>query len=311
MIDAVAGFLGVDREVVEVGDIQQPAVVVDVPLESTPPAESGAPAHQRGDAYKDQRDNKSAHVEGDYSCSPTSFTMALIDLHGGDEAVRGHTIELLKERGGKTDLSQTEELIIELLQVVDWAKATADKPAYFWEPKKWAEWAKNKYDGRYYKDPNAQQYVASLYSATSGEAAETYANAYTRDAWAPVISALAGNAVATAEGAFTSSGHVVNIVNADDSGVTINDPYGLWLKGSGYQITNGAKTVPKLGEADRVTLERRATTNPELIQVYDRFHSTSPPADAGFAAWGQRNFYSWDDVAKVKLGKWISVLRGR
>ncbi len=139
MIDAVAGFLGVDREVVEVGDIQQPAVVVDVPLESTPPAESGAPAHQRGDAYKDQRDNKSAHVEGDYSCSPTSFTMALIDLHGGDEAVRGHTIELLKERGGKTDLSQTEELIIELLQVVDWAKATADKPAYFWEPKKWAE----------------------------------------------------------------------------------------------------------------------------------------------------------------------------
>ena len=125
-----------------------------------------------------------------------------------------------------------------------------------------------------------------------------------------MISALAGNAVATAEGAFTSSGHVVNIVNADDTGVTINDPYGLWLKGQSYQITNGAKTVPKLGATDRATLERRATTNPELTQVYDRFHSTSPPADAGFAAWGQRNFYSWDDVAKVKLGKWISVLRG-
>ena len=89
MIDAVAGFLGVDREVVDAGDVQQPAVVVDVPKETTPPAESAAPAHQRGDAYKNQRDNKSAHVAGDVSCSPTSFTMALIDLHGGDEeAVR-------------------------------------------------------------------------------------------------------------------------------------------------------------------------------------------------------------------------------
>ena len=83
----------------------------------------------------------------------------------------------------------------------------------------------------------------------------------------------------------------------------------MWLKGYGYQIMNGEPTVPKLGATDRQTLERRATTNPELIQVYERFHSTSPPQDAGFAAWGQRNFYSWDDVAKVKLGTWVSVLR--
>jgi len=310
MVDAVAGFLGVDREVIDAGEVQQPAVVVDVPLESAaPPEEPAAPAHQRGDAFKNQRDNKSAHVAGGASCSPTSFTMALVDLHGGDEeAVRGRTIELLKERGGNTDYTQTEELIIELLQVVDWPKATAEKPAYFWNPKTWAEWAKNHYDGRYYKDPNAQQYVASLYSATSGKAAETY-NALTREQWAPVIKALADGAVATAEGAFTEDGHVVNIVDADDSGVTINDPYGVWLKGYGYQIMNGEPTVPKLGATDRQTLERRATTNPELIQVYERFHSTSPPQDAGFAAWGQRNFYSWDDVAKVKLGTWVSVLR--
>lgn len=301
MIDAVAGFLGVGPETVQSADRQQPEVVVDVPPEAP------ATTHQRGDAFKNQRDNESAHVEAGVSCSPTSFTMALIDLHGGDEeTVRLRATELIKERGGNTKYTQTEELIIELLQVVDWTKATAEKPAYFWEPQGWAAWAAKTYGGRYYKDPNAQQYVASLFPKTGGSSAETYAGAYTHEQWAPVIKALAGGAVATAQGGFTSSGHVVDIVDATDAGVTINDPYGLWLKGTSYQIKNGEK-APVLGASDRTTLERRATTNPELLAMYER--STGGQAADGIDAWGRRNFYSWDDVQAVKLGKWISVLR--
>lgn len=301
MIDAVAGFLGVGPEAVQNADRQQPEVVVDVP------AEAPAPAHERGDAFKNQRDNKSAHVEAGVSCSPTSFTMALIDLHGGDEeTVRARALELIKERGGNTKYTQTEELVIELLQIVDWKKATAEKPAYFWEPEGWSAWAEKAYGGRYYKDPNAQQYVASLFPKTGGSAAETYAGFYTRAQWEPVIKALAAGAVATAQGGFTSSGHVVDIVDAGDAGVTINDPYGLWLKGTSYQIKNGEK-APVLGATDRTTLERRATTNPELVSMYER-SSSGRPTD-GIDAWGRRNFYSWDDVQTVKLGKWISVLR--
>lgn len=301
MIDAVAGFLGVGPEAVQNADRQQPEVVVDVP------ADAPAPAHERGDAFKNQRDNKSARVEAGVSCSPTSFTMALIDLHSGDEeTVRARATELIKERGGNTKYGQTEELIIELLQVVDWKKATAEKPAYFWEPAGWAAWAEKTYGGRYYKDPNAQQYVASLFPMTGGSAAETYAGAFTREQWEPVIRALASGAVATAQGGFTSSGHVVDIVDAGDAGVTINDPYGLWLKGTSYQIKNGDK-APTLGASDRVTLERRATTNPDLLAMYER--SSSGQATEGIDAWGRRNFYSWDDVQAVKLGKWISVLR--
>jgi len=301
MIDAVADFLGVGPETVQNADRQQPEVIVDVPPEAP------APAHERGDAFKNQRDNESAHVEAGVSCSPTSFTMALIDLHGGDEeTVRARAIELIKERGGNTKYTQTEELIIELLQVVDWKKATTEKPAYFWEPAGWAAWAEKTYGGRYYKDPNAQQYVASLFPKTGGAAAETYAGAYTHEQWAPVIKALADGAVATAQGGFTSSGHVVDVVDATDAGVTINDPYGLWLKGTSYQIKNGEK-APTLGATDRATLERRATTNPELLAMYER--SSSGQATDGIDSWGRRNFYSWDDVQTVKLGKWISVLR--
>lgn len=306
VIDAVADFFGVGREVVEAGDLQTPATVVDVPTEPD------AAAHQRGDTFKDQRDNKSAHVEGSASCSPTSFTMALIDLHGGDEAaVRSRTIELLKERKGNTEYGQTEELVIELLQVVDWPTATAEKPAYFWSPKEWAAWAKKKYGGNYYKDPNAQQYVASLYSATGGGAAEVYSNLYNKEQWAPVITALDAGAVAAAQGGFTGSGHVVDIVSADDTGVTINDPYGLWIKGKSYQITNGGAKVPALSSADREILVRRATKNPELSELYDRSQTESPAPGEGFGAWGKHNFYSWSDVDTVKLGLWISVLRGK
>lgn len=301
MIDAVADFLGVGPEAVQNADRQQPEVVVDVPTEAP------APAHERGDAFKNQRDNKSAHVEAGVSCSPTSFTMALIDLHGGDEeTVRARALELIKERGGNTKYTQTEELIIELLQIVDWKKATAERPAYFWEPEGWPAWAEKTYGGRYYKDPNAQQYVASLFPKTGGSAAETYAGFYTHAQWEPVIKALAAGAVATAQGGFTSSGHVVDIVDAGDAGVTINDPYGLWLKGTSYQIKNGEK-APVLGAPDRATLERRATTNPELVSLYER--SSSGRTADGIDAWGRRNFYSWDDVQAVKLGKWISVLR--
>lgn len=301
MIDAVADFLGVGPETVQNADRQQPEVVVDVPTDAP------APTHERGDAFKNQRDNKSAHVEAGVSCSPTSFTMALIDLHGGnEESVRARATELIKERGGNTKYTQTEELIIELLQIVDWKKATAEKPAYFWEPAGWAAWAQKTYGGRYYKDPNAQQYVASLFPMTGGSAAETYAGLHTREQWEPVIKALATGAVATAQGGFTSSGHVVDIVDADDSGVTINDPYGLWLKGTSYQIMNGVK-APVLGAGDRATLERRATTNPELLPMYEQ--SSAGKVTEGIDAWGRRNFYSWDDVQTVKLGKWISVLR--
>ncbi len=280
----------------------QPEVVVPVPVEPVP-------EHERGDAYKNQRDNESGHVGADVSCSPTSFTMALIDLHGGDEEiVRSQTIALIAERGGSLATGQTEDLVIDLIQRVDWDTATAEKPAYFWSPTTWADWAEQKYDGNYYKDPNAQQYVASLYSGVGGSAAETYANLYTQDAWEPVITALAEGGVATAQGAFTSSGHVVDIIQADDAGVVINDPFGLWMRaGSGYGIPNRTRATTLTG-ARKTEFDRRAQVNGVLTATYEA-HIADTASTETYAAWGERNFYSWADVEDVQLGKWVSIMR--
>jgi hypothetical protein len=296
MGEAVLDFFGVGGEPEEV---QEPEAIVEVPLE---------PEHERGDTFLSQRDNRSKHVKPGVSCSPTSFTMALIELHGGDEArVKARTIELINGRGGNTDYSQTEDLVIELLQITDWKAATAEKPAFFPNPKGWAEWAKSAYKGRYYKDPNAQQYVASLYPGMASDAAETY-NVHQREDWEPVVAALDEGAVVTAQGSFTSSGHVVSIVDSNGDGLVINDPYGLWLRGYGYQVKNGS-APPALKASDMETFRRRAKTNPALLEIYESYHSDSPP-DAGYDAWGQRNFYSWEDAEKLDLGVWVSVMRG-
>lgn len=314
--DGAQGFL--DEGATLLGELagQSPGVAAHVPppppggdaLGEEAPQQEEAPAYERGDTYLNQRDNQSAHVEADVSCSPTSFTMALIDRHGGDEAsVRSQAIELIEARGGDTSYQQTEELIIELLQKIDWATACAEKPQFFWNPSGWAAWARSTYGGRYYKDPNAQQYVASLFTGSSSSEAQLHSGIYTFDAWAPVISALDAGATASAEGGFTSSGHVVNIVNADASGVTINDPYGLWLRSGQSYLRNGAEQVPALGADDLTILDRRASTNSAIRAAYDSFDDAAT-AQVGFARWGERNFYSWADVDRVKLGKWVSVL---
>lgn len=306
MIDAVSAWLGIGRAEVEAPPAHPQEQVVDVPIEPDIPAVDPAPAHQRGDAYKNQLANNRAGVKGSGSCSPTSFTMALIDLYGGDEEkVRSRTVELIKERGGNSAYEQTAELVIELLQIVDWDAAYAAKPEYFFatgtgDP--WPVWTRKQREGKFYKDPYAQQYVAAqLYGAISGDKTEAYAGLFTREAWDPVIRALADGAVATAEGKFTS-GHVVNVVDADDSGVTINDPYGLWLKGSGYQILNGSR-APTLSAEDRAIFDRRASQNERLAEALS--------SGAAYSAWGERNFLSWAEVAAVQLGTWVSVLRPR
>lgn len=255
--------------------------------------------------YKSQRDNKSAHVAADASCSPTSFTMALIDLHGGDEAsVRSQTIQFLEDVGGQTNYEQLEDLIIELLQKTDWPAAVKAKPSFFWGDD-WATWADNRYGGRFYKDPNAQQYVASFYSGTSADGANTV-NVEKQSDWKAVEAALDEGATATAQGEFTGSGHVVYVTDVSAEGITINDPYGLWVN-PGIYVKNGATQVPGFGGEDLEALKRRAKKNSELLDVYESFESPET-ARAGFAKWGEQNFFSYTDASEINLGSWVSIL---
>ena len=250
------------------------------------------------DTYKSQRDNESSHGSADVLCSPTSFTMALIDIHGGDEAsVQAQAKDLLHAVKGKTDYTQTEDLLIELLQKTNWEAAEKAKPSFFWRPpnKTWAQWAKSTYGGRYYKDPNAQQYIASLFSCVANSKAVTH-NCERRADWAPVIEALSKGAKVYGEGAFTSSGHVVYVTAADDTGIHINDPYGCWI---GSYIKNG-NPAPKLNNSALRKFETRSKDNPLLNTMME---SRQP-----YARWGENNYYTWSEVEALQIGKWLSVL---
>ncbi len=114
-----------------------------------------------------------------------------------------------------------------------------------------------------------------------------------------MIKALAGGAVATAQGGFTSSGHVVDIVDATDAGR--DDQRSVRPLAQGHVVSDQEREkAPVLGASDRTTLERRATTNPELLAMYER--STGGQAADGIDAWGQTRNYSRDDVQAVKQG---------
>ncbi|MBX2796352.1 MAG: LysM peptidoglycan-binding domain-containing protein [Myxococcales bacterium] len=276
--------------------------------------EAEATSTEPNPRYFDQLDNDSPLADPPGACSPTSFAMALVDLHDGDEAtVRQRTIELLEEHGGSTAHEQTEDLIVELLVNLDWDAAVKDEPGFFWgRAKDWPAWARQAYDGgaKIYKDPNAQQYVASLYPAFEGSKEEIYAERYSQEEWAPVIEALENGAVVTAQGGFTSSGHVVHVLAADGAGVVVNDPYGLWVDHDNY-FKNGERIKPTRFR-DPALLEvalRRTALNPLLTQRI-RMLVSGEPAE-GNVEWGKNNVYTWDEVESIRLGRWISVLRRR
>ena len=269
---------------------------------STPPVATTDGQAGGKPAYLSQRDNDSDYGSGDVQCSPTSFTMQLINVYKGDaEAVKTRARAILTERGAKSDYDQAEDLIIEILQTTDWKAATAQKPSFFWDPKNWAAWAAKTYGGIYYKDPNAQQYVASLFDGVTNTKSETHSQLYTYKDWAPIIDALNKGAAVTAQGAFTSAGHVVSIISADASGIVINDPYGLYVE-AGYYLRNGEAARVSLGASGMSVLQRRAQLRSDVVPAYE--------GDKALPNWGESNFYNWDEVASVQIGKWLSVLGG-
>src|SRR5690606_11361552 len=112
----------------------------------------------------------------------------------------------------------------------------------------------------------------------------------------------AKGALVSGQGAFTEDGHVVSIIAADDDGVVINDPFGLYVEG-GYYLMNGHRPRVSLASSGLETLGRRARLRPDVVEAYH--------ANEALPNWGQSNFYSWADVVAVQLGKWLSVLSRR
>ena len=82
------------------------------------------------------------------------------------------------------------------------------------------------------------------------------------------------------------------------AGVLVHDPYGANLGAPGAYLKNGqTRDGDGDGKADRVVPAHRFSANPALAQA---------PAGEERSDWGQHNFFTWDEVEALKIGKWTA-----
>lgn len=262
--------------------------------------------HASGAAYADQHANAYRDVPGSVTCSPTALAMALTDGCGREHETVARLRERIREFGGDPSYERSAELVMELARVIDWPAAVAARPTFFPHPADWAAWASATYGTKIDKDPNAQLYIASLVWGVDNDSSELYAHVHTRGEWQPVMDALAQGAKVTAQGAWTNGGHVVHVVSADEHGIVVNDPNGMWVGGAylrnGEPMSNATTREASWAEEARL----RAHRSPEVSAHVDALLDGGDVN--GFAAWGQHNFYRWSEVAAIPVGTWVNVL---
>jgi hypothetical protein len=104
----------------------------------------------------------------------------------------------------------------------------------------------------------------------------------------------------------TSAGHVVllaEVIDGDDGGVVINDPYGLALA-QGQYLKNGgdrgeATKVLGAADPDRTLLTRRTRRRPDVPALFAEGQTGALPGNMG-----QGVFYVWSELAGLRIGKW-------
>ena len=104
----------------------------------------------------------------------------------------------------------------------------------------------------------------------------------------------------------TSGGHIAFLVSVRDEGIVINDPYGMMVTNHQYvrnaeQVSNTKKgwfTTYKTIIDTRLKLNAGLKTRLlELVESGGNFPNNT----------GEKNFYTWAEVATYKIGKWCNV----
>jgi hypothetical protein len=103
-----------------------------------------------------------------------------------------------------------------------------------------------------------------------------------------------------------TSGHIILLVDIMSDGIVVHDPYGVRVV-NGY-IKNGEKVSSKKRWVEGATdeLETRFKHNPTgLADLQASLTGTMLPGDMGAF-----NFYTWDQIKKWSIGKWVSCIEG-
>jgi hypothetical protein len=106
----------------------------------------------------------------------------------------------------------------------------------------------------------------------------------------------------------TSKGHIVKLNSIRDDGLVIDDPNGVLVESQGAYLQNGGDVTP----AVVTRIKDNASILDDRLKLHSKLRQElSGLAEAGKgkipANAGKLNFYSWDDVKKYSIGKWVNL----
>lgn len=244
--------------------------------------------------YLDQRDNPDERVwdddeagrdvEGNQQCTPTSTAMAILGLIGED-AFRSRAEALFGDRGQPMEpgwflTSAPEHIVwtyIYLRTFDEWAaEVGVDEMSI--EPHESGMVMQIVLEEFSQADGTFDQ-RARLGEATHQQALESVAT----------LPAVIGTQA-------TAAGHTMTLLGVFGSGALVHDPYGSNRGKAGDYLENGNEPTPSIDP----TVPHRWDYNPALAAAAREGEARSD--------WGSYNFFSWDEVETLGIGKWVASL---
>lgn len=261
------------------------------------------------DLYTNQRDNKFnennvyskyvGRISGDNMCNVTTLAMQLKKLYPSNDKLKKDAISILIEKGSKSSVGQFKNQQVEdiLLQIF---KLLGDK--YFEEK---LNITPNKTFGPH-QYASALNHVASFFDKYVGDT-NFYTNILTKKDYNEKVKPameLGGSVMLSSK---LTAGHIVYLKQINNDGILIHDPYGIRLS-LGY-VKNGSKVsiYKNRINKDLSTFNERTKENEKLRrEVLDELKNDSTVHFQENL--GESNFYSWNEVAKYSIGKWVNIL---
>jgi len=279
------------------------APVTETPTPETPAVDAPAPASGTPE-FLDQRDNTfdKDGVSADNMCTVTSLAMALIALCGSADAVNKETASLITSHGGKppADLAavQTEDLLMTFFDLLAgqsyWDQFTKSTEAPFY-----GNWRNDVPSGTKFHQAGAcQAHVMSMFRGVSGSnvsrknAGRATIQEFLEKDIKPEMDAGATFAMSTR----LTDGHFVALVEVKPGvGLVIQDPFGA--KTSSGHLKNNTDAKRLTGNTTALDeLAVRFSENSALLEAVQN----APGEVRG--NWGERNFFTWAEVEKWKIG---------
>ena len=271
--------------------------LLDAQPSAEPPSRPGGPAPE----YRSQRDNRwAAGKSADQQCAATSATMAFLELaESRSTAVAALRNLIQRHNQVPPDTDHPEDLFIALVLAIDWTRAPQRHPHRFLEEHDWRDGFSG---GNIIKHPYALAFAASMLPFCDSQPKQMVSARWTASKsqrWDQAVRAHNSGARLIFETGLTSSGHVVMVVDIDEAGVVLHDPYGMAFSGSLYLRNQEAPS----SRHSRALAARRCSGDAHVLQLFDQKRA--------YASWGASNYHSRAEIDQRGGIKWALPFRPR